>query len=147
MESSSNIYRFNGKDPFDNWVTKNGNLYGYYPRNSLVNTLTQKHDEKGLGVYQNYCVFRDNVKTIKRSCFRNNQRFSLIVLNEGLEIIEDYSFWNVRLKDIGIPKSVKKIAKHAFSKDMVLSVYKESYAEKYAIENGFKYDYYQEDDE
>ena len=145
MASSSNIYRFNGTDSFDNWSTINGELQGYYPRNSLIN-LTTKNNSNGIGVYLNYCVVRPNVKSIKRSCFRNNKRFGLIILPEGLEAIEEYSFWNMRLKEIGIPKSVKKIAKHAFSKDMMLFVYKGSYAEKYAIKNGFKYDYYQEDD-
>ena len=146
MVSSSNSFKFNGIDPFDDWSTSNGELRGYYPRNSLINLITKAHSD-GIGVYSNTCVIRSNVKIIKRSCFRNNERFGIITLSEGIETIEDYSFWNMRLKDIGIPRSVKKIAKNAFSKDMVLSVYKGSYAEKYAIKNGFKYDYYQEGDE
>ena len=144
--ASSNIYRFNGTDPFDNWSTKDGVLCGYYPRNSLINQITKEHSD-GVGVYPSHIIFRESVKVVKRSCFRNNSRFGLITLSEGLEVIEDYAFYNMKLKDIGIPKSVKKIAKNAFSKDMVLSVHKGSYAEKYAIRNGFKYDYYQEDDE
>jgi len=145
MVSSSNIYRFNGVDPFDNWSTSNGELRGYYPRNSLINGVTQSKSD-GIGVYPNNCIVRNNVRTIKRSCFRNNRRFGIIVLSEGLEEIEDYAFYNMRLKDIGIPKSVKKIAKHSFSKDMILYVHKGSYAESFAIRNGYSFEYYQDDD-
>ena len=146
MVSSSNNFRFNGIDPFDNWATCDGELRGYYPRNSLINLVTKAHSD-GIGVYPNTCVVRNNVKVIKRSCFRNNRRFGIITLCEGIETIEDYAFWNMRLKDIGIPKSVRKIGKYTFSKDMILSVHKGSYAEQFAIKNGFKFDYYQEDDE
>ena len=146
MESSSNIYRFNGVDPFDNWSTSNGELRGYYPRNSIINLTTKSHSD-GIGVYSNYCVVRQNTKVIKRSCFRNNKRFGIITLSEGLEIIEDYALYNMRLKEIGIPKSVKRIYKHSFSKDTLLFVYKDSYAEKYAIKNGFRYEYYLEDND
>lgn len=146
MVSSSNVYRFNGVDPFDNWSTSDGVLRGYYPRNSLINLITKSHSD-GIGVYKNICVVRNNVKIIKRNCFRNNKRFGIITLSEGVEAIEDYSFWNMRLKDIGIPKSVKKIGKFAFSKDMSISVHKGSYAEQFVKQNGYKFDYYQEGDE
>ena len=144
MESSSNVYRFNGVDPFDNWATIDGKLCGYYPRNSLINMITKEHST-GIGVYPNYCVIRDSIKVIRRNCFRNNQRFGFITISEGVESIEDYAFWNMRIKEIGIPKSVKRIAKNAFSKDMLLFVYKGSYAEKYAVRNGIRYEYYLDD--
>ena len=141
MISNSNIYRFNGKDPFDNWTEKDGVLKGYYPRNSLINLLSKS--ESAIGVYPNYCVIRGNVKSIGRSTFRNNKRFGLIVISEGVETIEEYAFLNASIKEIGLPHSIKKINKNAFSKNITLFVYKDSYAEKYAIRNGFKYEYYQ----
>ena len=144
MKSTSNILRFNGVDPFDNWSTSHNELRGYYPRNSIISSLTETFSD-GIGVYPNLCIVRNNIKVIKRSCFRNNQRFLSITLSEGIEVIEDYAFYNMKLKDIGIPKSVKKIAKHAFSKDITLFVYKDSYGERYARRNGFSYEYYDED--
>ena len=144
MESSSNIFRFNGVDPFDNWVTSNGTLSGYYPRNSLINQITQNKSEDGLGVYSNYCVVRENVKVIGRNCFRNNIRFRNIAIMEGVETIEEYAFYNTRFTEIGIPRSVKHMRKNTFSKEITLFVYKDSYAEKYAIKYGFRYEYYLE---
>ena len=143
MVSTSNIFRFNGKDPFDDWSINNGELAGYYPRNSLINSITKAHS-KEIGVYQNSFVIKGDVKFIKRSCFRNNQRFENVTLSEGLLIIEDYSFHNATLKSIVIPKSVKRIGKHAFSKGTTLLVHEGSYAERYAIKNGFNFVYCQE---
>ena len=141
MVSSSNIFRFNGVDPFDNWSTSDGELHGYYPRNSLINLTTQVHSD-GIGVYPNYCVIRSDVKKIGRNCFRNNKRFRDIVISEGVEAIDEYAFHNASLKEISIPKSVKSIRKNSFSKEITLFVYKDSYAENYAIKNGFQFNYY-----
>ena len=144
MNSTSNIFRFNGSDPFDNWkTTKEGKLVGYYPRNSLIN-LASKNDS-GIDDYTIICVINGCVKTIGRSCFRNNERFELIVLYEGIEKIEEYAFYNMKLKHLVIPRSIRSIRKNSFSKDFTLYVSKGSYAEKYAIRNGFKYKYYTED--
>ena len=86
---TSNIYRFNGLDPFDNWTIKDNCLYGYYPRNSLINGLSSI---RGVIIKENTLIIPDGVKEIKGSCFRNNQRFKKII----------------------IPKSVIKISKNAF---------------------------------
>ena len=146
MESSSNIFRFNGKDPFDDWVTSDGVLSGYYPRNSMINQITQNESENGIGVYSNYCVIRSNVKTIGRSCFRNNIRFRNIAIMEGVTTIEEFAFYNTKFGEIGIPRSVKHMRANSFSKEITLFVYKDSYGEKYAIKHGFKYEYYQEEE-
>lgn len=81
---------------------------------------------------------------LKYLCQRRT-RFLTITLSERIEVIEDYAFYNMIIKDIGIPKSVKRIAKYAFSKDITLFVYIDSYGERYARRNGFSYDYYDED--
>ena len=40
---TSNIYKFYGVDPFDNWRVVNKELVGYYPRNSLINLLSKQN--------------------------------------------------------------------------------------------------------
>lgn len=143
MQATSNVYRFNNSYPYDNWeTTKDGKLIGYYPRNSLINLSSQI--KSGIGVYPNNCVIRNNVRVICRNCFRNNKRFGLITITEGVERIEEYAFYNVRVKEIGLPRTLKSIRKNSFSKDMLLYVYKDSYAERYAIKNGYRYEYYDE---
>ncbi len=142
MKSTSNVFRFNNKYPFDNWTLKDGKLLGYYPRNSFINILSAK--DNGIGVYSTYCVIRPNTKVIGRNCFKNNKRFGFYCLCEGIERIEQNAFVNIRAKDIGIPRSIKYIHKNAFSKSTLLFVYPGSYAEAYAKKNGYLIKYYQE---
>lgn len=114
LMNSSNIYRFNGKDPFDNWMVKDGELYGYYPRNSLVNILSK---QAGVTIVDNVLVIPDTVTSIKGSCFRNNNHWAIY-----------------------IPSSVKKISDNAFKGAVALLVVnKNSYAEKYFKRKGLRY--------
>ena len=83
---TSNIYRFNGLDPFDNWSISDGVLSGYYPRSSLINIFSNE-----IMVKDDSIVIPDGVVVIGCSCFRNNDYQSII-----------------------IPQSVKKINKNAF---------------------------------
>ena len=139
MKGTSNLFRYNGVDPFDDWATLNdGELRGYYPRNSLIHQITQANS-KGLEITSNCCVISDPVKKIGRSCFRNNERFDRIVISKGVEVIDFYAFWGGKCKEIVIPKSVKSIKKNAFSIGVTLLVHQGSYAERYAIRNGFQY--------
>ncbi len=117
---NSNIYRFNGIDPFDDWTIHNGELYGYYPRNSLINLISKKN---GIANKQGELIVPKTVTSIKSSCFRNNKT----------------------IKRICIPKTVVKISETSFlDTEMVLYVYKNSYAEKFARRKGLKYKYYEE---
>ena len=119
LMNSSNIYRFNGTDPFDNWIVKDGELYGYYPRNSLVNILSSRNS---LIIKDNIIIIPNTVLSIKGSCFRN-----------------------IKNKEIYIPSSVKKISDNAFKNvDAVLYVVKNSYAEKYLKRKGMRYLVYEE---
>ena len=114
LMNSSNIYRFNGKDPFDNWMVKDGELYGYYPRNSLVNILSK---QAGVSIVDNVLVIPETVISIKGSCFRNNKHWAIY-----------------------IPSSVKKISDNAFKDTTALLVVdKNSYAEKFFKRKGLRY--------
>lgn len=88
------------------------------------------------------------VKIIGVGAFHNMDRLEKIVLSEGLEEIMDgaFDYCKAVYSEYGIliPKSVKKIGKFAFRtpKDVKerLKVYKNSYAEQYAKENGINYE-------
>lgn len=111
---TSNIYRFNGKDPFDNWTIKDNVLYGYYPRNSLINALSRK----GTNLHNENLIILDGIQAIGSSCFRNNRRYLTIL----------------------IPESVKRIAKNAFLNcHAKLLVMDDSYALKYAVRHKLNY--------
>ena len=114
---SSNIYRFNGKDPFDNWTIKDGCLIGYYPRNSLINLLN-----KSLIIKDKVIIIPNSVISIENSCFRKSNYMKVY-----------------------IPSSVKRISVTAFlDTEITLCVTKDSYAEKYAKRKGLKYEIYEE---
>lgn len=141
MIKTSNIYRFNGKDPFTNYkLEKNGLLIGFYPRNSLINQLSSK--DNGVRIYKDHLVIEDNVKTIGRSVFRNNKDYKFIVIGKNVETIEDYAFYNTKSEEFIIPASVKHIRKNSFSKDAFLIVKKGSYGERYARRNKLMFNYY-----
>ena len=114
---SSNIYRFNGKDPFDNWTIKDGCLIGYYPRNSLINLLN-----KSLIIKDKVIIIPNSVISIENSCFRKSNYMKVY-----------------------IPSSVKRISVTAFlDTEITLCVTKDSYAEKYAKRKGLRYEIYEE---
>lgn len=113
---SSNVYRFNGTDPFDNWTIKYGYLLGYYPRNSKVNQLSQLHS---VFIKDKTIHIPNTVKVIYGSCFRK---------------VEKYEY-------IHIPETVLHISDLAFRKcTATLVVIKGSFAEKYAKKKKLKYE-------
>lgn len=115
INKTSNIYRFNGIDPFDNWTVKDNCLIGYYPRNSIINGLSQSNS---VLVSKDTMMIPNTVFSIKGSCFKSNKRF----------------------KRIFIPKTVKSISRNAFSNcNATLIVTTNSYAEKYAKKYNLKY--------
>ncbi len=115
---TSNIYKFNGVDPFDNWRVVNKELVGYYPRNSLVNLLSKQNG----GYIDNgdSFVINEGVEVIGSSCFRNNERF----------------------KEIYLPQSIRLIKQYAIPREIVLVVHKGTYSEKYVLKHNFTYRYY-----
>ena len=121
----------------------NKEVGGYYPRNSLIVQMAAKK-LMGIEIAFNRCVVSGLVKKIGRSCFRNNNRFEQIYLSEGVEAVEPFAFWGALAKTISIPRSLKSMKPNAFSKDVLLLVCQDSYAERYAIKNGLRYQYSQE---
>ena len=131
---TSNIYRFNSKDPFDNWTLKDGVLLGYYPRNSLINAISSyEKDFKDCG---DKGIVGSCASTIGRSCFRKNSRFKVIEVTPGVETIEDYAFYSDIPMLVNLPITVKHIKKNSFSNNVTVKVYRNSYAEKYAKRRG-----------
>ena len=112
---TSNIYKFNGVDPFDNWTIKDGALYGYYPRNSIINGLSKANSVQ---ISNNTVIIPDGVVSIHGSCFRNNNKYEEII----------------------VPPSVKRISDNAFlNTNIVVVVTKGSYIERYAKRKGLNY--------
>ena len=113
--NTSNIYRFNGTDPFDNWTIKNGALYGYYPRNSIINGLSQRNS---VLISDKTIIIPNGVMSINGSCFRNNNKYDEIIVPPTINKISDSAFLNSKL---------------------VLVVEPGSYIEKYAKRKGLSY--------
>lgn len=109
------MYKFNGVDPFDDWTIKDGCLYGYYPRNSLINILSKSNSVR---IDDDSIYIPNIVAHIKNSCFKNNKR----------------------CKQVFIPDSVKHIDNEAFDNtNLILVVVPGSYGEEFAIRKGLKY--------
>ena len=135
---TSNIYRFNGVDPFDDWTIKNNKIMGFYGRNSLISQLSSGGVN---GVINDKHCLPNDVKVIGRSAFRNCLKTFILTISDGVEEIEDYAFYQSSFKNIFIPESVKRIAINAFSKmnGTTIVVIKDSYAHKWAIRHNIKY--------
>ena len=142
---SSNIYRFNGVDPFDNWTINNGELRGFYPRNSLINQFSKS--KCGLTVSKNgkAAIVSANVDVVGRNCFRGNRRFKSIFVMPFVKAIEDYAFYSDIPLRVFLPRSIQHIKKNAFSKNVTLIVFKDSYSERFAIKKGLNYRYHEKE--
>ena len=78
------------------------------------------------------------VKSIPQQCFYNCSSLKIVKLFEGLESIDRIAFMNcTSLEYLEIPKSVSFIYNNAFKNDdnLVLGVYKDTYALQYAEDN------------
>lgn len=64
------------------------------------------------------------VKTIGKSAFTSNDYLQNVIMQNGVEAIEDYAFYNTRFrfKNITVPNTVKTIGTGAFSTDNEYSV-------------------------
>lgn len=143
---SSNIYRFNGVDPFDNWtMNKDGVLRGYYPRNSLINLISQS--KSGLKIASNgwTALVSASVNVIGRNCFRGNKRFKVIHVMPCVKAIDDYAFYSEIPLRVYLPDSIQHIKKNSFSRNVTLIVYKDSYSERFAIKQGLNYRYHEKE--
>lgn len=84
-----------------------------------------------------------DLELIDGRAFWGCNKISYINLPNGLEVIGEYAFYGCdSLTNITIPKSVEEIGDNAFPMDTVLTVGYDSYAEEWAIENGYTYEIY-----
>lgn len=84
-------------------------------------------------------ILPDSVTTISYCAFRGCDKLSRVVIPDSVTRIESYAFDNcISLKSITIPSSVTFLEVDLFyecSEDLVIRVYKDSYAEQYFREN------------
>lgn len=86
-------------------------------------------------------VLSESVEEIEMGAFYNCESLKSIKLPKNLEKIGYRAFYGCKnLSEIGIPASVKEIGADAFNCDnLILIVNRDSYAAKWAKENGMKY--------
>jgi len=87
-------------------------------------------------------VLSKSVEEIEMGAFYNCESLKSIKLHKNLEKIGYRAFYGCKnLREIGIPASVKEIGADAFNCDnLILIVKRDSYAAKWAKENGMKYE-------
>ena len=94
----------------------------------------------------------DNIKKIQADAFYECKNLTNVTIPDGVTNIGDRTFWNcTALKNIQIPASVTYIGKDVFSyydsndnkvkplDNVTIYCYADTFAEKYAKENGLKY--------
>ncbi|MBQ8425932.1 MAG: leucine-rich repeat domain-containing protein, partial [Clostridia bacterium] len=87
-------------------------------------------------------VIQEGVKEILSKGFYCCDSLEFVQIPESVEIIGDRAFVNDKnLVSLKVPSSVKYIGEYAFANcdNLTLEVEKNSYAEKYAIDNEIKY--------
>ena len=120
----------------------------------LCNNLKSVHipgNVKTLGSYSFSCCFsleevvlQDGLEVIGRDAFSSCRNIKQIALPSSLTTIGESAFQGVPFKYIALPKSVQKIGEGAFADGdgktkATFLVAKNSYAERYVIEHGYKY--------
>jgi hypothetical protein len=89
-------------------------------------------------------VLPRNLTTLGKSAFYNCNRLVEVWLSSKLNSVETYTFaWSTNLTKIHIPSTITKIDERAFSawggkKDQTIYCELNSYAYRYALENGYK---------
>jgi len=83
----------------------------------------------------------DSVTSIGDWAFSHCYNLASLTLPDGVASIGIYAFWKSSLTDVTIPASVTYIDHRAFDgcEELILTVAKGSYAEKYALSNGIPY--------
>ncbi|MCQ2612783.1 MAG: leucine-rich repeat protein [Treponemataceae bacterium] len=77
-----------------------------------------------------------NVKEVQMSAFYGDKAIEEIVIEEGVETLVEYCFYGLPLKKITLPATIKSIEANALPKSATVICPSDSYAEKYAIQNG-----------
>ncbi len=87
-------------------------------------------------------IKRDNTnfQNYNVSLYWNDTPLTSVTIPDGVTQITDYAFYGFsNVKTVTVPASVKSIGQRAFSKNIILNVYENSAAHKYAIENSIPY--------
>lgn len=133
-------------------ISKNVELIGEHAfDNCDINSIVTKNDnineeDDGIGEWILDLEGNIKLKKIDKKAFANN-KFSIIILPEGLERIRDGCFMNCkRLRHIVLPRGLKGIGSKAFDnagKDTFLGtlfhVYDKSFGKRYCERHGYKH--------
>lgn len=87
-------------------------------------------------------IFKENIVHIDQYVCLNNSNLENVTFPESLTTIGKYAFYNCpKLTSVTIGKNVTSIGEKAFgnNSNLVISCYKDSYAETYAKTNGISY--------
>lgn len=98
-------------------------------------------------------TMKKGIKTIKYAAFSNCWGISSITLPSSIETVGEIAFLSCSMKSVSVPKSVKKIGKHAFGyyyqrgnageyyqeEGFTIRGKKKTAAQKYAKNNNFKF--------
>ena len=130
-----------------NSVTTIGNsaFYGCSKLSSV--TLPDKLTTLGTSAFENCAVLQSvtlpaTLTSIGNRTFYSCAALTSVTLAEGLKTIGDSVFYGCsKLESLSIPKSVESIGSSVFYKcdNLILTVYRGSYARKYAATNSRKY--------
>lgn len=148
---SNGVLKLNGSGEMEDYQS-NGDTPWYNYRHS-IKTIEIGKGISSIGVYAfkgaincTSIIFEEqsSLKDINGSTFVYLQNLEEIILPEPITKIGNYTFGYCKnLKKVYLPKSITKINDTAFNNcdknNLVLEVAKDSYAENYAKEQGYKY--------
>lgn len=137
---------------FDGVLTLPNNLrkigYEAFRSSGFSGTLVLPPNLKSIGEAAFYCTdfegtvtIPNSVTSIAKDAFYNCNNITRINLSNRIKTIEQGSFCTYGMKEIYIPKSVTTISRVAFRDGQIIKIfgYKDSYAETYALENGYEF--------
>ena len=137
---------------FDGVLTLPSNLrkigYEAFRSSGFSGTLVLPPNLKSIGEAAFYCTdfegtvtIPNSVTSIAKDAFYNCNNITRINLSNRIKTIEQGSFCTYGMKEIYIPKSVTTISRVAFRDGQIIKIfgYKDSYAETYALENGYEF--------
>ena len=137
---------------FDGVLTLPNNLrkigYEAFRGSGFSGTLMLPPNLKSIGEaaffrtdFEGTVTIPNSVTSIAKDAFYDCNNITRINLSNRIKTIEQGSFCTYGMKEIYIPKSVTNISRVAFRDGQIIKIfgYKDSYAETYALENGYEF--------
>ena len=137
---------------FDGVLTLPNNLkkigYEAFRGSGFSGTLVLPPNLKSIGEaaffrtdFEGTVTIPNSVTSIAKDAFYDCNNITRINLSNRIKTIEQGSFCTYGMKEIYIPKSVTNISRVAFRDGQIIKIfgYKDSYAETYALENGYEF--------